>query len=85
MCLAIPMKIVETDGQRAKVEVDGVQTKANVSLIESPSPGDYVIIHAGFAIERLDTTEAEARIRLFSELGDLMAEPDGESKLQVPE
>ena len=78
MCLAIPMKIIETDGRRAKVEVDGVQTKANVSLIEQPIPGDYVIVHAGFAIERLDTIEAEERIKLFSELGDLMADPDGE-------
>ncbi len=84
MCLAIPMRIVETDGRRAKVEVDGVQTKANVSLIEHPAPGDYVIIHAGFAIERLDTAEAEERIKLFSELGDLMANPDGNSSEGTP-
>ena len=75
MCLAVPMKIIETDGRQATVDVDGVTTKANVSLLEDPKPGEYVIVHAGFAIERLDTTEAEERIKLFGELGDLMAEP----------
>jgi hydrogenase expression/formation protein HypC len=68
------MKIVETDGRIASLEVDGVTTKANVSLLADAAPGDYVIVHAGFAIERLDTAEAEERIRLFGELGDLMAE-----------
>ena len=74
MCLAVPMKIVETDGRIASLEVDGVTTKANVSLLADAAPGDYVIVHAGFAIERLDTAEAEERIRLFGELGDSMAE-----------
>ena len=84
MCLAIPMRIVETDGRTAKVEVDGVQTTANVSLIEDPSPGDYVIVHAGFAIERLDTAEAEERIKLFDELGDIMADPAKETPVSAP-
>ena len=69
MCLAIPMKIAETDGFNATVEVEGISTNANVSLIETPSVGDYVIIHAGFAIEKLDEREAEKRIALFNELG----------------
>ena len=69
MCLAIPMRIVETDGASARVEVEGTSTDANVSLIENPSAGDYVIIHAGFAIEKLDEVEAKKRIALFAELG----------------
>ncbi len=69
MCLAIPMKIVETDGFFARVEVEGTSIDANVSLIENPLPGDYVIIHAGFAIEKLNEKEAEKRIILFAELG----------------
>ena len=69
MCLAIPMKILETDGFSARVEVEGTSTDANVSLIENPCIGDYVIIHAGFAIERLDEAEAKKRIALFNELG----------------
>ncbi len=69
MCLAIPMRIVDTDGVSARVEVEGTSTDANVSLIENPSVGDYVIIHAGFAIEKLDEKEAKNRIALFDELG----------------
>ena len=69
MCLAIPMKITQTDGFSARVEVEGTSTDANVSLIENPIIGDYVIIHAGFAIEKLDEDEAEKRIELFNDLG----------------
>jgi hydrogenase expression/formation protein HypC len=71
MCLAVPMKITETDGSIATLEVDGITTTANVSLIENAAPGDYVIIHAGFAIERLDEKEADIRLELFSELAAL--------------
>lgn len=71
MCLAVPMKIIETDGSVATLEVDGITTSANVSLIENAAPGDYVIIHAGFAIEKLDEREADIRIGLFSELAAL--------------
>ena len=77
MCLAVPMKIVEIDGRHATLEVDGVTTRANVSMIEDPKPGEYVIVHAGFAIERLDVAEAEERIRLFSELGDIIPSDSG--------
>jgi len=69
MCLAIPMRITETDGFNATVEVEGISTRANVSLVDKPAPGDYVIIHAGFAIEKLDKQEAAKRIELFNELG----------------
>ena len=62
------MKITETDGITATLEVEGITTNANVSLIENAVPGDYVIIHAGFAIERLDEKEAATRIELFGEL-----------------
>ena len=73
MCLAVPMKIVEMEGRHATLEVDGVTTRANVSMIEDPKPGEYIIVHAGFAIERLDVAEAEERIKLFGELGELMS------------
>ena len=77
MCLAVPMKIIETDGNIATLEVDGITTRANVSLIEHAAPGDYVIIHAGFAIECLDEKEAEKRIELFSELAALEDQSTG--------
>ena len=72
MCLAVPMKIVEIiDERTAMAEVDEVQSKADISLLESPKVGDYVIVHAGFAIEKLDEEEALTRIALFRELSEL--------------
>ncbi len=52
MCLAVPAKIVELDGDSAVVEMGGVRRAANVAFIEKPSVGDYVLLHAGFAIRR---------------------------------
>jgi hydrogenase expression/formation protein HypC len=52
MCLAVPVKIVEIDGDDAVVEVEGVRRKSNVSLIRDPQVGDYVLLHAGFAIQK---------------------------------
>ncbi len=69
MCLGIPLKIlaVETPGC-GFVDLDGAAQPVDLSLIENPRPGEYVIVHAGFAIERLDTAEANARIQWFREL-----------------
>jgi len=69
MCLAVPMQIKEITGpHRGICDLDGTLREVDVSLIESPVPGDYVIIHAGFAIERLDQQEADTRLALFEEL-----------------
>lgn len=72
MCLAVPMLIetVKPDGT-AVVAMEGVSHTVNVSLVEEPAPGDYVIIHAGFAIEKLNIQEAETRLALFAELAEL--------------
>ena len=63
------MKIVETrnDGTGV-VELDGSRREANLSLLADPRIGDYVIVHAGFAIEKLDEHDANERIALFDEL-----------------
>jgi hydrogenase expression/formation protein HypC len=69
MCLGIPMKIVAVDpAGTGTVELDGVRHAVDLSLIEGPQTGDHVIVHAGFAIERLDPAEADARIELFQSL-----------------
>jgi hydrogenase expression/formation protein HypC len=52
MCLAVPAKIIALEGESAVVELNGVQQQANVALIIDPSPGDYVLLHAGFAIQK---------------------------------
>jgi hydrogenase expression/formation protein HypC len=52
MCLAVPAKIITLEGERAVVEHNGVQQQANVALIADPAPGDYVLLHAGFALQK---------------------------------
>jgi hydrogenase expression/formation protein HypC len=67
MCLAVPGKIVSISGQNALIDFGGVQREANVSLIE-PKMGDYVVVHAGFAIQVVDEEEAKETIKLWEEL-----------------
>ena len=75
MCLAVPMAVVEIlDNQTAIVELDGVKYQANTSLVGETRPGEYLIVHAGFAIEKLDQEEAAARISLFRTLAEESAE-----------
>ena len=58
MCLAVPLRIKEVKGEDAIAERDGVSRKIKVGFIQDPKPGDYVIVHAGFAIERVDEQQA---------------------------
>ena len=76
MCLAIPMKIVSInpDGRNGCAEYDGIERDVNLSLVEKLQIGDYVIIHAGFAIEKFNIEEAEKQLELFRELADAVAE-----------
>jgi hydrogenase expression/formation protein HypC len=57
MCLAVPAKIVELNGANATISVDGALREVDVSLIEEPRLGDYVLVHAGFAIVKWDESE----------------------------
>jgi len=65
MCLAIPGKIIEKKGQQAIVDFSGLKKEVNVSLVEAKC-GEYVIVHAGFAIEKLKKDEADELYRLFN-------------------
>ena len=73
MCLAIPMQItrVARDG-RGVCERAGARVNVDLSLLDKPRVGEYVIVHTGFAIERLDLEEARAQLALFEEIADLM-------------
>ena len=75
MCLAIPMKVIMTEGETGTVEAGGVQYRVSFRLLSDVKVGDYVIVHAGFAIQRLDTADAEQSLRLFEEID---AEGSGE-------
>ena len=72
MCLAVPMKISEIPEKGiAIVESEGAKARISTALIENPKVDDYVIIHAGYAIEKIDVAEADKRIELFKELAEL--------------
>ena len=67
MCLAVPGKIVSIQGSIAVVDFGGVQRETNISLVEA-KVGDYVIVHAGFAIQIVDEEDAKETIKLWEEL-----------------
>jgi len=68
MCLAIPTKVVEKDGDRGIVEIGGVKKQIDLTLVPEAKIGDYVILHVGFALQVLDEEEAQKTLALFEEL-----------------
>lgn len=78
MCLAIPAQIVELrDGDNAVVDLAGVRKEISLSLVDGVAVGDYVIVHVGYALNKLDPEEAEQTLKLFAEMGQLTADGDG--------
>ena len=70
MCLALPARVVElTDGDNAIVDLGGVRKQVSLALVEGIVPGDYVVVHVGFALARLDPQEAEQTLKVFAEAG----------------
>ena len=72
MCLAIPGEVVaiaDTATNLATVEVGGVRRIINVSLLDDVTPGDWVLVHVGFAMSKIDETEAQATLALLEGLG----------------
>ena len=68
MCLAIPMKIKKIDGQFAKVESGRLIRTINIQMLPHVKEGDYVIVHAGFALEKIDPKKAKETLRLIDEI-----------------
>lgn len=68
MCLGVPGKLVEIRGTKGVIMYGGAKREIDLSLIEEPQTGEYVIVHAGFAIEKLDEEEAQETLRLFEEM-----------------
>ena len=72
VCLAIPGQVVEVvdeENRLARVDVAGVRRTVNVSLVEA-GPGDWVLIHVGFALSKVDEEEAQATLRLLQKMGE---------------
>lgn len=70
MCLGIPAEILSIDGEMAKVSIGGTIVNASLQLIENPAVGEFVLLHSGFAIEKLSKEDAEETMRLLKELGE---------------
>jgi hydrogenase expression/formation protein HypC len=68
MCLAIPMKVTKLGADRGEVESSGVTREVSFALLPDVKVGDYVLIHAGFAIERMDEEEAQKTFDLLARL-----------------
>ena len=68
MCLAIPSKIVDINSNIATIDVEGVRRQASLMLVEDARVGDYVIVHAGFAIQKLDEESALESLKLLREV-----------------
>ena len=68
MCLGIPMKVIKIEGQFAWVKTGGLRRKANIQLVPKVMVGDYVIVHAGFAIQIINQEVASQTLRLVDEI-----------------
>ncbi len=71
MCLAVPSKIIEINNNRAKADFGGVHRTISVQLLPGVKVGDYVLVHTGFAIGKVDPEEARLTLKLVSKMGDL--------------
>ena len=76
MCLAIPAKITKIENQMGTIDMEGTQREVSLLLLEDAKIGDYVIVHAGFAIHKIDETEAMESLKVLRELVSFM---DGEA------
>ena len=76
MCLALPMRIIAVDGALATIASPGLEQRASLMLVPEAKVGDYVLVHAGFAISVMDEAEANETLALLAELGDLSERAD---------
>jgi len=81
MCLSVPAKVISIDNDKAIVSIGGTKYEASLQLIEDVVVGDYILLHTGFAIQKLSEDEAQETIKLLHELGEIDQEiRDAENK-----
>jgi len=76
MCLAIPSKIIKIEDNVATIDIDGVQREVSLLLLEDAMVGEYVIVHAGFAIQRIEEAAAMETLNLLREAAELVEKGD---------
>jgi hydrogenase expression/formation protein HypC len=74
MCLSIPARIISIDGSVAEVIAGGAIFKAGIHMIEDAKVGDYILLHAGFAIQKINEREAAETLKLFEEIDNSLNE-----------
>lgn len=72
MCLAVPLKLTEIHGNDAIGELEGIRRKIRVDFLHNPQLGDYVIAHAGFAIEKMNEQQALENLNALREVADAL-------------
>ncbi len=81
MCLSIPAKIESIEGEMAVVSVGGTKYDASLQMLDDVKIGDYVLLHTGFAIQKISEEEAQDTLKVFEEFEDLNQKLDEEEKL----
>ncbi len=74
MCLSLPARVIAIEGEMAEVSVGGAVFRAGLQMVDGVTVGDYVLLHAGFAIEKLKEEDALETLRLLKEMDDSMSE-----------
>ncbi len=70
MCLAVPMRLINRDGDVGTLDLDGVQREVSLALLPDAQVGEYLLVHAGYAIGTLDEEEAKITLQLLKEVAD---------------
>ncbi len=68
MCLAVPVKVIDVDVEDALIDIGGIRRRVNISMIDTPTVGDYVLVHAGFAIQKWTEAEVAEHREILGEL-----------------
>jgi len=80
MCLSIPAKVISIDQDTAKASVGGTTVDVNISLVDDIQENDYILVHSGFALEKIDEEEAQKTLELFADFEALNQQLDEEEK-----
>jgi hydrogenase expression/formation protein HypC len=84
MCLGVPAKVIRVDQDQALVRIGEIEYQANIGLLEDVLPGDYILLHAGFGIEKVDPEQAAEAIRLIRAIEEQTDLSDGNAPRTVP-
>lgn len=80
MCLSVPAKIIEINGEMARVAVGETIVNASLQMLDDVEIGDYVLLHTGFALQKINAADAAETLALFEELEELNKEMDREEQ-----